>query len=228
MEGLSLLMKDSLARGAVTGIKVSRLINILHLLFVDVVIIMSHAFASDWIEIVRLLGLFCKASGLSLNQHKTLVLFEGLTKAELDPFKQILPFSSSPLSSGLRYLGFHLKIGAQRASDWDWLIEKLLKKTGLWCNCWLSLGQRYILVKLVLEAQPIFWISMEALPRSILSMIRKVMFHFLWNGHSESQHYHLCRWEALSRPKKLGGWGFRNILFFNKALNTNTLWRLLK
>jgi hypothetical protein len=51
-----------------------------------------------------------------------------------------------------------------RASDWDWLIAKLLKKVGLWCNHWLSLGGRYILVKVVLEAQPTFWMSMEALP----------------------------------------------------------------
>jgi hypothetical protein len=48
MEGLSLLMKDSLARGAVSGIKVSRMINILHILFVDDVIIMSKASASEW------------------------------------------------------------------------------------------------------------------------------------------------------------------------------------
>jgi hypothetical protein len=63
-------------------------------------------------------------------------------------------------------------------SDWDWLIAKLLKKVGLWCNRWLSLGGRYILVKVVLEAQPVFWMSLEALPLSVLSRIRKVMFHF--------------------------------------------------
>jgi hypothetical protein len=54
-----------------------------------------------------------------------------------------------------------------------------------------------------------------------------VMFQFLWNGHSETQHYHLCRWEVLSRPKKIGGWGLQNLFLFNTALNTNTLWRVL-
>jgi hypothetical protein len=214
MEGLSLLLKNSLERGTIIGIKVSRMIKILHLLFVDDVIIMSKASVSEWKEIDRLISLFCKASGLSLNQSKTTVHYEGLSEAELDPFKLILPYKFSHLSGSFKYLGYHLKTGAQRTNDWDWLISKLLKKVGIWCNRWLSLGGRYILVKSVLEAQPVFWMSMEALPRSVINRIRKVMFQFLWNGHSETQHYHLCRWEALSRPKKYGGWGFRNLYLF--------------
>jgi hypothetical protein len=65
--------------------------------------------------------------------------------------------------------------------------------------------------------------SMEALPHSVINKIRKVMFHFLWNGHSDTQH----RWEVLSRPKKNGGWGFRNLFHFNMALNAITLWQVL-
>jgi hypothetical protein len=69
--------------------------------------------------------------------------------------------------------------------------------------------------------------SMEVLPRIVLNRIRKLMFQFLWSGHSVAQHYHLCRWEVLSRPKKLGGWGFCNLTIFNQALNAITLWRVL-
>jgi len=43
MEGLSLLLKNSIEEGNLTGIKVSRLIQILHLLFVVDVIIMTRA-----------------------------------------------------------------------------------------------------------------------------------------------------------------------------------------
>jgi hypothetical protein len=34
-------------------------------------------------------------------------------------------------------------------------------------------------------------------------------------------------WESLARPKFLGGWGFRNIFSFSKALAVSTLWRVL-
>jgi hypothetical protein len=83
------------------------------------------------------------------------------------------------------------------------------------------------LVKSVMEGQPVYWMSMESLPRTVINKIRKVMFHFLWNGRSDSQQYHLCRWEILSRPKRNGGWGFRNLFHFNLALNANTFWRVL-
>jgi hypothetical protein len=82
-------------------------------------------------------------------------------------------------------------------------------------------------VKIVLEGQPVYWMSMEAIPRSVLNQIRKLMFKFLWNGSKDSQKIHLCRWELLSRPKKLGGWGIRNLVLFNTTLNANTLWRVL-
>jgi len=96
-----------------------------------------------------------------------------------------------------------------------------------WCNRWLSLAGIYILVKFVMEGQTVYWMSMEALPRSILTKIRKLIFNFLWNGHQDKQRFHLCSWEVISRPKKNGGWGIRNLNLFNLALNSVTLWRVL-
>jgi hypothetical protein len=48
MEGLSLALKRGQVEGKLTGIKVSRLIMILHLLFVDDIIIMSKASLDEW------------------------------------------------------------------------------------------------------------------------------------------------------------------------------------
>jgi hypothetical protein len=58
MEGLSLLLKKIQAEGRITGIKVSRLVKILHLLFVDDVLIMTNASLLEWREISRLLKIF--------------------------------------------------------------------------------------------------------------------------------------------------------------------------
>jgi hypothetical protein len=83
-------------------------------------------------------------------------------------------------------LGYFLKTGAYRAEDWDWLLTKITKRIELWCNRWLSLGGRYTLVKNVLEGQPVYWMSMEAIPRSVLKKIKKLMFKFLWNGNKDT------------------------------------------
>ena len=104
MEGLSLLLKNFIGEGILTGIKVSRLYKILHLLFVDDVLIMTRATLQEWWEIDKINYLFCKASRLIVNQSKTMVHYAGLTDIELAPFKNILPNTFSDLSSGFKYL----------------------------------------------------------------------------------------------------------------------------
>jgi len=64
MEKLSLLLKESQREGKLAGIKVSRTINILHILFVDDVIIMTNATMQEWWEIDKILKSFCSASRL--------------------------------------------------------------------------------------------------------------------------------------------------------------------
>lgn len=75
------------------GIKVTSLIKVLHILFVDDVVIMSKASFSEWTQILSLINIFCDAAGLSINPTKTFIYFEGLSEAELIPFKSLLPFS---------------------------------------------------------------------------------------------------------------------------------------
>jgi hypothetical protein len=186
MEGLSSLLKNSFVEGNLTGIKVSRLIKIIQLLFMDDVIIMTREILYEFMEIDKHICLFCKASGLLVNQTKTTAHFEGLTELELTPFKTLIPYNFSDLSNGFRYLGYFLKTGTHHADDWEWLVSNLTKNIGLWCNKWLSMRGRYILVKIVLEGQPVYWMSMEAIPRTVINKIRKLMFHFLWNGQSDT------------------------------------------
>jgi hypothetical protein len=35
------------------------------------------------------------------------------------------------------------------------------------------------------------------------------------------------RWERISKPKALGGWGLKNIFLFSKALAAKSVWRLI-
>jgi hypothetical protein len=128
---------------------------------------------------------------------------------------------------GFKYLGYFLKAGLQKAEEWVWLLTKVEKKIKHWSYRWLSLGGRYILCKAVLESQPVYWLSLASIPLSILHKLRKLLYNFLWNGSGDTKHYHLCRWETLARPKRLGGWGFHNIFSFSKALAASTLWRVI-
>jgi hypothetical protein len=78
MEGLNLSLKKSHTEGKLIGIKVSRMVIILHLLFVGDVLIMSKASFIEWQEIHTLLYAFCGASGLEINVNKSTFLHFGV------------------------------------------------------------------------------------------------------------------------------------------------------
>jgi hypothetical protein len=71
MEGLSLLLKKGQVEGKLTGVKVSRLVKILHLFFMDDVLIMTRASLQEWKEIDDILKNFCRATGLAVNLSKS-------------------------------------------------------------------------------------------------------------------------------------------------------------
>jgi hypothetical protein len=213
MEGLNLLIKNNITEGTITGIKVSKLIKVVHLLFVDDIIIMTKENINEWRVISNILQSFCNGHGLNDQQYKNYCSLRGINRLGFEPLKEILPYTFIELTTGFKYLGYYLKTGPSRKEDWIWLVTKMERKIGLWCNKWLSLGGRFVLVKAVLESQSVYWMSMELIPRSILNKIRKMMFDFLWSGSKSNHQFHLCRWDMLSRPKKCGGGASRISLF---------------
>lgn len=118
MEGVRLLLKESQREGKLAGINVSRTIKILHILFVDDVIIMTNATLQEWWEIDKILKSFCLASGLQINATKSIILQAGLSEKDLSLYKSLFPYKFSNLASGFKYLGFYLKTGPQRADGW--------------------------------------------------------------------------------------------------------------
>jgi len=80
MEGFSLLLKKSKGEKKITRIRVSKMINIWNLFFVDDVLILTKADLQEWREIYNLIVLFCKASGLQVNTTKTTMHFDGLSE----------------------------------------------------------------------------------------------------------------------------------------------------
>ena len=65
-------------------------------------------------------------------------------------------------------------------------------------------------------------------PRSVLQLIQKRIFSFLWTGKLISTNFHMVSWSSLCLPKNMGGWGVNiNIFWFGDALGARTLWRVL-
>jgi hypothetical protein len=81
--------------------------------------------------------------------------------------------------------GFACLKFCKKFEDWRWLVAKFERKISFWCNKWLSLGGRFILVNSVLQSLSVFWMSLEKIPSSILKLLRRLSFNFLWNGQND-------------------------------------------
>jgi hypothetical protein len=127
-----------------------------------------------------------------------------------------LAFEVKPVEVGFKYLGCFLKPNCYTKADWIWLEKKFEKRISNWSHRWLTLGGRLTLVKVVLESIPVYWLSVEKIPKSTLNNIRKRMFSFLWSGKKLKEGLHLINWQKIAMPKKDGGWGIKNIFLLGK------------
>jgi hypothetical protein len=84
-----------------------------------------------------------------------------------------------------------------------------------------------VLIKVVLESQPVYWLALANLPSSTLQRICEIVFSFLWSRCIKKKSYHLCNWHLIARPKHHGGCGLPNLINFSREMATNSLWREL-
>jgi len=119
---------------------------------VDDVLIMSKACLAKWVVIANILKVFQKYMGLHINEGKSTFHTAGLEEADLLRFKYLFPYVFEPMDSGFKYLGYFLKPNGYKAMDWGWLIKKIEKRLVHWCNRWLSLRGRLVLIKAVWSA----------------------------------------------------------------------------
>jgi len=124
MEGLSLSLKKSHTQGKLTGIKVYRMVRIIHLLFVDDVLIMSKAFITEWEEIHTILYALCGAFGLEITVNKSMFLHFGVQHGFLNNLISLFHFGFMILSARFKYLGFYFNLDSYEVADWQWLLLK--------------------------------------------------------------------------------------------------------
>nr|KUM45131.1 hypothetical protein ABT39_MTgene3631 [Picea glauca] len=67
--------------------------------------------------------------------------------------------------------------------------------------------------------------TLERVPSKIITTLRRLAFNFLWSGQDDKHRLHLCNWQTLSKPRRAGGWGLKNLSSFNVALLASTFWR---
>lgn len=80
------------------------------------------------------------------------------------------------------------------------------------------MGGRLTLLKFVLQAIPIFWHSLDIIPKEVLEAIRKPCLNFLRAGKCKNNHIPLVKWNRIELPEEFGDWGLKMSNFFLSLL----------
>lgn len=178
-EGLSIYLAEANVGGRFSGIKISNGLTITHLLFVDDILIFCDGSKRVADILSEDLTLFKIATGMRINAQKSNILFSRIGDEFIQHYLDLLPYQTQALEDSLKYLGFHLKPNDYRKNEWTWLLAKLEKRLQVWSNKWLSRVGRLVLIKSILEAIPVYWMSLSWIPKGILEKARRISFSYL-------------------------------------------------
>ena len=175
-----------------------------------------------------IMDIFSDFSGLRLNRAMSTLVGFGLSTEELSGCSQILetPIGTLPI----RYLGVPLVHRRLRIQDWQPVFEKVETRLGGWRARLLSCGGRLVLLKSVLAAIPIYYMSIFKMPAGVRRHLEKTMRSFFWRGSQleESRGAALVAWTTVCRPVSQGGLGIRHLQHTNMALLTKWVCRMMK
>ena len=156
MEGLGRALLSAKECGTFHGISFGNNITLTHVLFMDDIVMVSDGSEQHLSTLYDVLHFFCNAYRMVINEDKSSFYYSVLDESELITLHNIFSFSIVNIESGMKYLGFHLKPCRYLMKYWDWLIAKVEKRIKNWIFRWLSKGGKLTLVKVVLEAIPIY------------------------------------------------------------------------
>jgi hypothetical protein len=172
-----------------------------------------------------ILSAFEQLSGLKINFHKSELFCFGEALNDVNAYATL--FGCGQGQFPMRYLGILIHYQRLTLTEWKIVEERLQKRLSNWKGKLLSLGERFVLINLVLSNIVLHMISFFLLPKGILRKLDYYRSRFFWQGYSEKKKYRLAKWSVVCSPKDQGGLGIHDLEVKNIALLGKWLFKLL-
>ncbi|XP_059302171.1 uncharacterized protein LOC132054125 [Lycium ferocissimum] len=123
------------------------------------------------------------------------------------------------------YLGCPIYIGRKLIATFNDSVTKVVRKISGWQGKLLSVGGKAILIKHVLQYQPIYLLAVLKPPNEIFLQIERYMTRFFWGSTDEKMKRHWSSWAKMCYPIEEGGLGFKRLKDISEALAMKRWWR---
>jgi hypothetical protein len=154
--------------------------------------------------------------GLKINYQKSEAYIFGMDEHDSRRITNKMNYKLGELP--MTYLGIPLSDTKFGMGAFVNLSEKISKRILPWQGKHMSSGGRLILSNSCLATLPTYVIGFYLLPQGNHRKMDSIRSRFFWRGAGDAFKYHMVRWEAVCRPKDLGGLGIINTQIFNECL----------
>jgi len=223
-QGLARLVNQATRKNLLSGIKVGdKKVKVNLLQFADDTLFVCEPNVQNIKCIKAILRCFELSSGLKVNFYKSKIGAIGVDRYEVKMYSAI--FHCSLMDIPFTYLGLPIGGNPSRCSFWEPVLSKIRKKLSVWKGKNLSFAGRVCLIKFIINAVPLFFLSFFKAPIRVCKEITKLQKKFLWGWGTDGKKIAWTSWENICKVKEERGLGIKRIDFFNKALLAKWLWR---
>eukprot|EP00253_Pinus_taeda_P014954 PITA_14954 len=214
-EGLGRFIKKEREANRLKGLKLwGNNLPLNHQQFVDDIMLFGEPTVKEVRHFRRILDLFAEDSGLEINRDKSCVFIFNTVDQVKAHVIRLLGFRRGELPT--KYLGNILDFTSKKMKNWQGVLDKISNKVANWAFRTLNITGRIVLEKSVLQAIPVYPLSIMAAPLGICTRIRDIIRNFIWRGADQKKKWALTSWSQLTERKEKGGLGLRDLEILNK------------
>ncbi|KAL4588235.1 hypothetical protein LXL04_001117 [Taraxacum kok-saghyz] len=204
-EGLHVAVEDAKNANLFSGVRVGNGdIRLSHLFYADNVVFLAEWTHDNIENIVAVLHCFYLVSGLKLNLHKSNLYGVGVALQEAEHLARIVGCKAEKIP--FMYLGLPVGQNMTRKLGWQVIMERFQKRLSRWKVTTLSIGGRPTLLKSVLGALGIYYMSLFLLPVCVAKQLEMLRAKFFSGGDEVKRKIHWIKWKNVLIEKDLKPW----------------------